>query len=93
MELFQEYSLLIAVAAPVGAIVLVNLILYLSGERGTLLLPWVSDFPPVEIDVPPEPVAQAAAIEPGAALGSQLVEAPAVQLVAEPVAEELREAA
>ena len=45
MSFFQEYSLLVAVATPVAVIVAINVQLYLSGERGTLLVPGVMSFP------------------------------------------------
>jgi hypothetical protein len=45
MNVFQEYALLIVVAAPVVAIFAANVIAMLAGERGTLLLPQVGAFP------------------------------------------------
>ena len=86
MELFQEYALLIAIAVPVWVIVLVNIALYLTGERGTLLLPWVHDFPPVLVE-PPEaqPVEAAALPEPA--------QAPAELPLEDQPVEELQEAA
>ena len=39
MNLFHEYSLLVAVAIPVLAIVGLNVYLWWGGERGTLLMP------------------------------------------------------
>ncbi|MGH7702284.1 MAG: hypothetical protein ACREMO_04285 [Gemmatimonadales bacterium] len=45
MSFIQEFALLFAVAAPVGAIAGMNLMLVLGGERGTLLLPAVGAFP------------------------------------------------
>lgn len=39
MNLIQEYSLLVVVAAPVVVIVVMNACLALSGEEGTLLFP------------------------------------------------------
>ena len=42
--------LLIALLAPVGVMALANLSLYLSGERGTLLLPAKSGYPATAMD-------------------------------------------
>jgi len=42
MAFFQEYALLVAVAAPVAVIVAMNVVAKLAGERGTLLLPAVA---------------------------------------------------
>ena len=39
MEDFNEFALLVAVAAPVVTIVVTNLVLMAAGEHGTLLLP------------------------------------------------------
>lgn len=39
MEAFNEFALLVAVMLPVGVVALLNVLLALSGERGTLLLP------------------------------------------------------
>ena len=50
MDLFNEYALLIAVATPVVAIVGIQAYLFLNGERDTLLLPGVGDYPAVAFD-------------------------------------------
>lgn len=63
MDFFHEYALLIAIALPVVVIVLIDLALALTGERGTLLLPSLGPFPSVpmpEIDEVPQ---QAQALE------------------------------
>ncbi len=39
MEFFNEYGLLVAVATPVLVIVVLQVYLFVAGERGTLLLP------------------------------------------------------
>ena len=52
MELFREYALLIVVALPGAVIVLINLVLAASGERGTLLLPSLGNYPKVDLDIP-----------------------------------------
>ena len=45
MEMFfREYGLLVAVAVPVLVIVGMQALLFISGERGTLLLPSVRPF-------------------------------------------------
>lgn len=51
MNLIHEYSLLIAIALPVLAIVVLNLFLALTGERHTLLLPVPMSFAPVTSEV------------------------------------------
>jgi len=43
MNPFNEYALLVAVAAPVLAIVGLNVLLWIGGERGTLLVPTTRD--------------------------------------------------
>ena len=66
MELFNEYSLLIAVAVPVVVIAGINLVLALTGESGTLLLPSLRGYPAIEIprvEAAPEAAAPAAAEE------------------------------
>ena len=49
MNFIQEYSLLIAVAAPVLVIVGIQLWLFFTDERGTLLLPSLRRFPSVDL--------------------------------------------
>jgi hypothetical protein len=41
---FQDYGLLIAVATPVAVVVAMQALLFISGERGTLLLPSLRPF-------------------------------------------------
>ena len=48
MNFVNEYALLFAVAAPVVAIVGMNVFLWLGGERGTLLLPGANRYPAIE---------------------------------------------
>lgn len=75
MEFLNEYGLLIAIATPVGAVALVNVLLALGGERGTLLLPSLRPYPSVAAQasiVIAEPEAgeqpaPAAAMQPAAA--------------------------
>ena len=68
MSFFQEYSLLIAVAIPVVVLLAMNVALWISGERDTLMMPGFMSFPsspiePAATDVSPatEGVATAAA--------------------------------
>ena len=49
MDFLNEYGLLIAVATPVVVILAMNVLLALSGERGTLLLPSSGDMPSVAV--------------------------------------------
>jgi len=49
MKFIQEYALLIAVATPVLVIVGIQVWLFMTGERGTLLLPSLRRFPSVDI--------------------------------------------
>lgn len=39
MSFFQEYSLLFAIAIPVAVVIVIEVALWLSGERGASLLP------------------------------------------------------
>jgi len=69
MEVFNEYSLLIAVAMPVVVIVGINLILALTGETGTLLLPSLRGYPAIDlthVEATPEVATPAAAPAPPA---------------------------
>ena len=69
MELFNEYSLLIAIATPVVVVVAINLVLALTGESGTLLLPSLRGYPAIEvprIEASPEATAPAMEDEVGA---------------------------
>jgi hypothetical protein len=61
MSFFQEYSLLFAVAIPVVVVVLIEVALWLSGERGASLLPGLSGYPTVMTQA--EIVAQMVAAE------------------------------
>lgn len=57
MELLNEYSLLIVVALPVAIVTVINLVLAMTGESGTLLLPSLRGYPAIEIpriEVTPE---------------------------------------
>jgi hypothetical protein len=47
MDLFQEVSLLVVVVLPVAIVALMNVVLALAGESGTLLLPSISTPPRV----------------------------------------------
>ena len=71
MEFFNEYGLLIAVAAPATVIVLINVVLAFGGEKGTLLFPTLGGYPKVlaedeqasvamaeEPSIPPAPARQ-----------------------------------
>ncbi len=49
MEFLNEYSLAFAVALPVGIIAGLNVILAITGESGTLLLPSLRGYPAIEI--------------------------------------------
>src|SRR5205085_12302186 len=51
MNGINEFALLAVVAAPVVTVLSMNFILMLLGERGTLLLPELGDFPTVPTDV------------------------------------------
>lgn len=62
MSFFQEYSLLIAVAIPAAVVVLIEVALWISGERGASLLPGLSRYPTVMTQA--EIAAQMVAAEP-----------------------------
>ena len=49
MNFFNEYGLLVAVSIPVIAIVGIQVFLYVSGERGTLLVPGLGGFPSIDL--------------------------------------------
>jgi hypothetical protein len=96
MSFFQEYSLLFAVAIPVAVVVLIEVALWLSGERGASLIPGLSRYPTVmsqaEIAatmVAAEPIAEMPAME----LATVLVEAPANAVAAPANDKVAREAA
>ena len=65
--LLHEFWLLIAVAVPVAAVVVVNLALALTGERGTLLLPTPASFPAVPMPDVEETVEPAVPVPANAA--------------------------
>lgn len=48
MNFVNEYALLFAVALPVVAIVGIQVYLFVSGERGTLLVPGLNRYPSIE---------------------------------------------
>lgn len=75
MSFFQEYSLLLAVAIPVAVVVVIEAVLWLSGERGASLLPGLTRYPTVisqaEIAaqmVAAEPIAVMPELEPSTVL-------------------------
>lgn len=75
MSFFQEYSLLFAVAIPVAVVVVIEAVLWLSGERGASLLPGLTRYPTVisqaEIAaqmVAAEPIAVMPELEPSTVL-------------------------
>lgn len=67
MDSLQEYALLFVVAAPVAVIVVIQVYLFVCGERGTLLLPSLKGFPRVEIEAQPEE--ELADVAPAARIG------------------------
>jgi hypothetical protein len=50
MNFFNEYALLIAVALPVVVLVGIQLFLFISGERDTLLFPGLNRYPSIDFD-------------------------------------------
>ena len=56
MNLIHEYALLVAVALPVVVILAIQVFLFMSGERGTLLIPGFSGFPKAELSASGETV-------------------------------------
>ena len=75
MNFINEYALLFAVALPVVAIVGIQVFLFVSGERGTLLVPGLNrypsiDFQPKSADVVMKPVPMPAASSKTAATES-----------------------
>jgi hypothetical protein len=57
MEL-NEYAFLAAFLLPVGVLGAMNLMLALTGEAGTLLLPTLRDYPKVELEEGESPLAE-----------------------------------
>ena len=49
MDFLHEYALLVAVALPVAVVGVINLVLAVTGESGTLLLPSLRDYPSIEM--------------------------------------------
>ena len=49
MNFINEYALLFAVALPVVVIVGMQVMLFLDGERGTLLIPGLTSYAPIEL--------------------------------------------
>lgn len=66
MEFIHEYSLLFVVALPVAIVAGINLVLGLTGESGTLLLPSLRGYPAIEVPRV-EATPEAAAVDPVAA--------------------------
>ena len=52
MGFMNEYGLLIAIATPVAAVALINALLALGGETGTLLLPSLRPYPTLMVEAP-----------------------------------------
>jgi len=48
VNFINEYALLFAVAMPVVAIVGIQVFLFVSGERGTLLIPGLNRYPSID---------------------------------------------
>lgn len=59
MSFFQEYSLLIAVSIPVVVLLAMNVALWISGERDTLMMPGLMRFPSQPIELVVEDVSPA----------------------------------
>jgi hypothetical protein len=57
MEL-NEYAFLAAFLLPVGVLVAINVVLALTGETGTLLLPTLRGYPKVELEEGESPLAE-----------------------------------
>ena len=58
MDFFTEYGLLVAVAAPVAVVVALQVYLFATGERGTLLLPSLRPYESLAIEPASEAVAR-----------------------------------
>lgn len=56
---FNEYACLAAFLLPVGVLGALNLLLALTGEAGTLLLPTLRGYPKVELEGAASPLAEA----------------------------------
>ncbi len=49
MNFINEYALLFAVALPVAVVVGIQVMLFLAGERDTLLVPGMASYPSIEL--------------------------------------------
>ena len=61
--LLHEFGLLIAVATPIFLIIALQVFLFISGERGTLLLPWPARYPVMDAEAALDAVEQNVATE------------------------------
>lgn len=96
MSFFQEYSLFFAVAIPVAVVVLIEAVLWLSGERGASLLPGLTRYPSVmsQAEIAAQMVAaEPIAVMPEGELRTVLAEAPAAASQAPANDKVVREAA
>jgi hypothetical protein len=64
MNFINEYALLFAVALPVATLVGIQVFLFVSGERGTGLLPGLSRYPSIETGTKAEEVVMVPAAMP-----------------------------
>jgi hypothetical protein len=64
MEFFREYALLVAVATPVLVIVAMQVYLFATGERGTLLLPSHRAFEAITLKTAAKPEAAIESVPP-----------------------------
>lgn len=62
MDFVHEYALLVVVALPVAIVAGLNVILAVSGESGTLLLPSLKPFPSVDFAVAVESTPEVAPV-------------------------------
>ena len=58
MNFINEYALLFAVALPVAVVVGIQVMLFLAGERGTLLIPGFNRYPEIKLSATAETFAR-----------------------------------
>ncbi|HET7731106.1 MAG TPA: hypothetical protein VFK48_13845 [Usitatibacter sp.] len=66
---FNEYACLAAFLLPVGVLGAMNLLLALTGEAGTLLLPALGGYPKVQLEEAASPLADSGRMHAEAANG------------------------
>ena len=83
MNFINEYALLFAVALPVVSIVGIQVFLFVTGERGTLLVPGLNRYPSIEFQSKSAAVVMKPAPMPAASSAAVATESSNDELVRE----------